>query len=163
MTAAAQSAAIKAVLAGESVPSENLSPDVEAQARGLGRAVADKIAAYALQQGWVTKADLPERPVETKPVKTKPRKTASRRREAKRGNRSARHNSLRCLREKPTRQLVRERAGDHRSRHPRRTRRCKIWRLHPSFSPSAVSIFTKPFRSSAAATAAASNSASTLD
>lgn len=73
-TAAAQSAAIKAVLAGESVPSESLSPDVEAQARGLGRAVADKIAAYAMQQGWVTKADLPERPVDTKPAKNKPQK-----------------------------------------------------------------------------------------
>jgi hypothetical protein len=71
--AAAHSAAIKAVLA-ESVPTQNLSPDVEAQARGLGRAVANKINAYAMQQGWVNKADLPERPVDTKPAKNKPQK-----------------------------------------------------------------------------------------
>jgi hypothetical protein len=72
--AAAHIAAIKAVLAGESVPTQNLSPDVEAQARGLGRAVADKINAYAMQQGWVNKADLPARPVDTKPAKNKPQK-----------------------------------------------------------------------------------------
>ena len=72
--AAAHSAAIKAVLAGESVPTQNLSPDVEAQARGFGRAVANKINAYAMQQGWVNKADLPERPVDTKPTKNKPQK-----------------------------------------------------------------------------------------
>jgi hypothetical protein len=71
--AAAQSAAIKAVLAAESVPTQNLSPDVEVQARGLGRAVADKIGAYALQQGWVNKANLPERPLDTRPTKTVPR------------------------------------------------------------------------------------------
>ncbi len=72
--AAAHNAAIKAVLAGESVPSQNLSPDVEAQARGLGRAVASKISAYAIQQGWVNKADLPERLVDIKPAKNKPLK-----------------------------------------------------------------------------------------
>ena len=47
--AAAQNAAIKAVLASESVPTQNLSSDVEARARGLGRAIADKITAYAIQ------------------------------------------------------------------------------------------------------------------
>jgi len=72
--AAAHSAAINAVIAGESLPTQNLSSDVEAQARGLGRAVADKINAYALQQGWVNKADLPERPVDAKPAKNKPQK-----------------------------------------------------------------------------------------
>jgi stage V sporulation protein SpoVS len=72
--AASHSASIKAVLAGQSVPTQNLSPDVEAQALGLGRAVADKINAYAIQQGWVNKADLPERPVDTKPEKNRPQK-----------------------------------------------------------------------------------------
>ena len=33
-----------------------------------------------------------------------------------------------------------------------KTKLCKIWKLHPSFSRSAVSIFTRPFRRSAAAT-----------
>jgi hypothetical protein len=62
--AATRNAAIAAVLAAKSAPAVNLSPNVEAQARGLGRAVADKIVAYAVQQGWVSKADLPEQPVE---------------------------------------------------------------------------------------------------
>ena len=31
-----------------------LSPDVEAQARRLGRAVGEKIVAYAKEQGWLT-------------------------------------------------------------------------------------------------------------
>jgi hypothetical protein len=73
-SAAAHDAAIKIVLAGESVPAEKLSPDVEAQARGLGRAVADKITAYAMQQGWVNKANLPERLVDTKPTNQRPQK-----------------------------------------------------------------------------------------
>jgi len=71
--AEAQNAAIKAALASQSVPTQNLSPDIEAQARGLGRAIADKITAYAIQQGWVHKADLPERPVDTGP-KNQPQK-----------------------------------------------------------------------------------------
>lgn len=32
-----------------------------------------------------------------------------------------------------------------------KTKLCRIWKFHPSFSPSAVSIFTRPFRRSAAA------------
>ena len=69
---AAHGAAIERVLAGESVPTQNLSPDIEAQARGLGRAVGDKIVAYAIEQGWVNKANLPERPTDTRPEKNKP-------------------------------------------------------------------------------------------
>jgi len=68
------SAAIKKVLAGESVPTQNLSPDIEKNARRLGRAVADKIIAYAMQQGWINKADLPERLVDPKPTKDGPQK-----------------------------------------------------------------------------------------
>ncbi len=62
--AVTRNAAIAAALAAKSAPAVNLSPNVEAQARGLGRAVADKIVAYAVQQGWVSKADLPEQPME---------------------------------------------------------------------------------------------------
>ena len=54
--AAAHNAAITAALAAKSAPDVNLSPNVEAQARGLARAVADKIVAYTVQQGWVNKA-----------------------------------------------------------------------------------------------------------
>ena len=64
-SAAAHNAAIKALLATQSVPTQNLSPDVESQARRLGRAVADRINAYAMQQGWINKADLPERPLQS--------------------------------------------------------------------------------------------------
>jgi hypothetical protein len=72
--AAARNADIAAVLAAKSVPAVNLSPNREAQARGLGRAVADKIVAYAVQQGWVSKADLPEPPVAAKSVQKKSEK-----------------------------------------------------------------------------------------
>jgi hypothetical protein len=72
--AAARNAAITAALAAKSSPAVNLSPDIEAQSRRLGRAVADKIVAYAVQQGWVNKADMPSPPADTKPAKTKPEK-----------------------------------------------------------------------------------------
>lgn len=50
--AAARDAQITAVLAGENA-TVKLSPDVEAQARRLGRAVGEKVAAYAKEQGWI--------------------------------------------------------------------------------------------------------------
>lgn len=67
--AAARNAAIAAALAAESAPDVKLSPGMEARARGLGRAVADKIIAYAVQQSWVNKADLPEPPADAKSVR----------------------------------------------------------------------------------------------
>jgi hypothetical protein len=70
--AAVHNTAIKTLLATQSVPTESLSPDVESQARRLGRAIADRINAYALQQGWINKADLPERRLETKPARDEP-------------------------------------------------------------------------------------------
>ncbi len=54
----ALNAAIATMLGAKSAPDVKLSPGVEAQARGLARAIADKIIAYARQQGWVTAADL---------------------------------------------------------------------------------------------------------
>ncbi len=72
--AAALSAAITSVLARKSSPDVKLSPDVEALARGLGRAVADKIVAYAAQQGWATKAALPAPPEDAKPMRKEPEK-----------------------------------------------------------------------------------------
>jgi len=49
--AAARNAAIAAVLTAEKT--EKLSPDVEAPARRLGRAVGEKVVAYAKEQGWL--------------------------------------------------------------------------------------------------------------
>jgi hypothetical protein len=70
-SATAHNAEIKSVIASKNMPMQNLSPDVEAQARGLGRAIADKISAYAIQQGLVNKADLPEQLVDTKSEKNR--------------------------------------------------------------------------------------------
>jgi hypothetical protein len=73
--ATARNAAITAALAAKNAPAVSLSPNVEAQARGLGRAVADKIVTYAIEQGWVNKADLPEPPAAARPpAKKKPEK-----------------------------------------------------------------------------------------
>lgn len=46
-------AAVAAVLADEKAAPEKLSPDVETQARRLGRAVGEKVVAYAKGQGWL--------------------------------------------------------------------------------------------------------------
>jgi hypothetical protein len=70
----ARNAQIAEVLAAKSAANVNLSPNVEAQARRLGSAVAEKIVAYAVQQGWVSKADLPEPPAAAKPMTKKPEK-----------------------------------------------------------------------------------------
>ena len=44
---------IAAALVAENAAPEKLSPDVEAQARGLAEAIAAQIVAYARTQGWV--------------------------------------------------------------------------------------------------------------
>ena len=66
-------AQIAAVLGRKSSPDVRLSPDVEAQARGIGRAIADKIVAYTMQQGWARRVYAPppiaaEKPAERPPV-----------------------------------------------------------------------------------------------
>jgi hypothetical protein len=58
--AAAHNAAIAAALAGEKAAPERLSPDVEAQARRLGRAAGVKLVAYAKEQGWLEKPEAVE-------------------------------------------------------------------------------------------------------
>jgi hypothetical protein len=74
--AAARNAAIGAVLSAENAAPVKLSPDVEAQARRLGRAVGDKIVAYAKEQGWLAVPDSaeaqPGEQSETKPVRMPP-------------------------------------------------------------------------------------------
>lgn len=57
--AAARNAAITAVLAVEK-DDIKLSPDVEAQARRLGRAVGEKVVAYAKEQGWLAAPEVAE-------------------------------------------------------------------------------------------------------
>jgi hypothetical protein len=84
--AAARNAAIAAVLTAEKAGPEKLSPDVEAQARRIGRAVGDRIVAYAKEQGWLENAaaegqpeqrvKLPE-PRPTSKPKKKPAKPAA--------------------------------------------------------------------------------------
>ena len=49
--AAARNAMFAESLAGSKAATEKLSPDVEAQARSLGRAIGDKVVAYAKEQG----------------------------------------------------------------------------------------------------------------
>lgn len=53
----ARNTAITAALAAENALPEKLSPDVEAQARALGRAIAAKIVAYAKEQNWLEKSE----------------------------------------------------------------------------------------------------------
>lgn len=52
----ATGAAISAITAVGGAASEKLSADVEAQARALGHAAAEKIITYAKEQGWVPDA-----------------------------------------------------------------------------------------------------------
>ncbi|HLA21128.1 MAG TPA: hypothetical protein VJZ74_06685 [Pseudolabrys sp.] len=63
---ASRNAAIISVVGAAGSPTERLSPDVETQARILGRAAGEKIVAFAKEQGWV-KAD--EAAPEEKPAK----------------------------------------------------------------------------------------------
>ncbi len=72
--AAARNAAIAATLVAENASPEKLSPDVEAQARRLGLAVAEKIIAHGHEQGWLSKpesveSEASEADPETKTVK----------------------------------------------------------------------------------------------
>jgi len=76
---ASRNAAIISVVSAAGSPTERLSPDVEAQARILGRAAGEKIVAFAKEQGWVEKAaeastdDKPKKLPQAKPAK-KPEK-----------------------------------------------------------------------------------------
>ncbi len=77
--AAERNAEIATTLASMNAPDVNLSPDIEVQARALGRAVADKFIAYAVQQGWAHKTYLPAQatnatPVEKRPPEKRPRR-----------------------------------------------------------------------------------------
>ena len=49
-------AAIAAALPPDSAAAGRLSPDVEAQTHALGRAIGDRIVAYARAQGWLRDA-----------------------------------------------------------------------------------------------------------
>ena len=59
---AARNTTIAETLKVENALPEKLSPDVEAQARALGRAVAEKIVAYAKQHDWLAKPEVAEAP-----------------------------------------------------------------------------------------------------
>ncbi|MBS0533604.1 MAG: hypothetical protein JSR72_06070 [Proteobacteria bacterium] len=72
--AAADNAAIAGVLAAGDGAKEKLSPDVEIASRKLGRAIGDKIVAYARAQGWLNRpeADDAAKPADEKPAAEKP-------------------------------------------------------------------------------------------
>ena len=61
--ATARNAAIASVIASGGGSTERLSPDVEAPARRLGRAIADRVLAFAKEQGWLE----PAAPAEPRP------------------------------------------------------------------------------------------------
>jgi hypothetical protein len=53
--AASRNALIAESLTQSKAAAEKLSPDVEAQARSLGRAIGEKVAGFAKEQGWLEK------------------------------------------------------------------------------------------------------------
>jgi len=65
-TPPARNVAIMAVATAAGSPAERLSPDVETPARSLGRAIAEKVIAYARDNGWI------EKPAEPEPKSAKP-------------------------------------------------------------------------------------------
>ena len=67
--AASRNAAIASSLAAANAAAEKLSPDVEAQARSLGRAAGEKVVVYAKEQGWLTSAEAAEAAPDEKPAK----------------------------------------------------------------------------------------------
>lgn len=69
--AEARDAAINAVLTSEK-DTVKLSPDVEAQARRLGRAIGEKVAAYAKAQGWIAVPEPAETSEQVKLLEPKP-------------------------------------------------------------------------------------------
>lgn len=80
-------AEIAAVLGSKSAPDVKLSPDVQEQARAIGRAIADRIVAFTLQQGWAHRVSAPppiatERPPAKQSAEREPteRPTTERRR-----------------------------------------------------------------------------------
>ena len=54
----ARNAAIEAALLAEGTPAVKLSPATEAQARQLGRAIGERIVAFAKERGWLAKAEV---------------------------------------------------------------------------------------------------------
>jgi hypothetical protein len=55
--AASRNVMIAESLAASKAAAEKLSPDVEAQARSLGRAIGEKLVGFAKEQGWLNKAE----------------------------------------------------------------------------------------------------------
>jgi hypothetical protein len=70
--AAARNAAIATALTEEKAAPEKLSSDVEAQTRRLGRAVGEKIVAYAKEKGWLGKPEDGEAAPEATPMRMPP-------------------------------------------------------------------------------------------
>jgi hypothetical protein len=60
--AASRNAMIAESLAESKAAAEKLSPDVETQARSLGRGISEKVLGYAKEQGWLNKPEGGETP-----------------------------------------------------------------------------------------------------
>lgn len=73
----ARNAAIMAVVAAAGSRVERLSPEVEVQARSLGRAAGEKIVAFARKQGWMEKVAEAPAPEPAKLQQAKPKKPAA--------------------------------------------------------------------------------------
>lgn len=65
--AAARSAAIAEALAAQKAPPEKLSSNVETPARGLGRAVGEKVVAYAKERSWLAAPEGAQAPSQLSP------------------------------------------------------------------------------------------------
>ena len=74
--AAEYNAAIAAVLSAEK-DNVRLSPDVEAQARRLGRAAGEKVVAYAKERGWIAVPEAEAPPVKLPPPKPEQKHAAA--------------------------------------------------------------------------------------
>jgi hypothetical protein len=59
---AARDAAINAALGAEGTAAVKLSPETETQARRLGRAIGEHIAAFAREQGWMSQGETAAEP-----------------------------------------------------------------------------------------------------
>jgi len=67
--AAARNAAIASVVAANGGSTERLSPDVEAPARRVGRAIGERLLGYAKEQGWLEQPAVAEaRPKAAEPA-----------------------------------------------------------------------------------------------
>jgi hypothetical protein len=62
---AARDAAIDAALGAEGTAAVKLSPETQAQARGLGRAIGERLVAFAREQNWLSQGEAAAAPADS--------------------------------------------------------------------------------------------------